>query len=69
MRKIKRHTDSVDVSEAAWKGVNNISKEMEKPKLKIEDRSINQSDDMEIERPSSLGDNKPKVFIGGPSSW
>ncbi|KAI3461130.1 hypothetical protein Pfo_017793 [Paulownia fortunei] len=75
LRKIKRHPDSVDVSEASWKGVNNISKEMEKPKMKIEDRSINQHDDMEIEihsskkDGSSLGDNKLKSFIGGPSSW
>ncbi|XP_011090135.1 exosome complex component RRP45A isoform X2 [Sesamum indicum] len=74
LRKIKRHPGSVDVSEAASRGVYNISTEMEKPKLKKEDESIKQTDDMEIEAPpsnkegSSLGDNKPKSFIGGPST-
>lgn len=59
LRKIKRHPDSVEVS--------NISKDMEKPKLNI--------DDMEIESHSSkkdgssLRDSKPKAVIGGPSSW
>ncbi|EYU31391.1 hypothetical protein MIMGU_mgv1a015877mg [Erythranthe guttata] len=46
---------------------------MEKPKIKIEDRNINQSDDMEIEIQSSKkdgsGDNKPNTSIGGPSNW
>ncbi|KAL0437198.1 UNVERIFIED_CONTAM: Exosome complex component RRP45B [Sesamum radiatum] len=75
LRKIKRHPGSVDVSKAASRGVNNISTEMEKPKLKKEDESIKKTDDMEIEAPasdkegSSLGDNKPKSFIGGPSTW
>ncbi|KAK4441440.1 Exosome complex component RRP45B [Sesamum alatum] len=74
LRKIKRHPGSVDVSEAASRGVNNISTEMEKPKMKKEDESIKQTDDMEIEalssnkEGSSLGD-KPKSFIGGPSTW
>ncbi|KAK6144060.1 hypothetical protein DH2020_020880 [Rehmannia glutinosa] len=69
-----RNKTFVLVGKAAWKGVNNLSKEMEKPKMKTEDRSINQ-DDMEIEihsskkDGSSLGDNKPKAFTGGPSSW
>ncbi|KAL0370337.1 UNVERIFIED_CONTAM: Exosome complex component RRP45B [Sesamum angustifolium] len=75
LKKIKRHPGSVDVSKAASRGVNNISTEMEKPKVKTEDESIKQTDDMEIEGPSSnkegssLGDNKPKSFIGGPSTW
>ncbi|KAH6814756.1 3'-5'-exoribonuclease family protein [Perilla frutescens var. frutescens] len=67
LKKIKRHPDSVDVS--------NISKDMEKSKLKIECTSTSQNDDMEIERhslkkdESSLRDSKPKAVIGGPSSW
>ncbi|KAL0460943.1 UNVERIFIED_CONTAM: Exosome complex component RRP45B [Sesamum latifolium] len=75
LRKIKRHPGSVDVSKAASREVNNISTEMEKSKLKKEDESIKKTDDMEIEAPSSdkegssLGDNKPKSFIGGPSTW
>lgn len=75
LRKIKRHPDSVDVGKADWKGINTKSDEMEKPKIKTEYRSINQSDDMEIETRSSkkdgssLGDNKPNIFVGGPSSW
>ncbi|KAL7084568.1 hypothetical protein ACP275_14G230900 [Erythranthe tilingii] len=73
LKKIKRHPDTVDVSKAASKGVNSISQEMEKPKIKIEDRNINQSDDMEIEIQSSKkdgsGDKKPNTSIGGPSNW
>ncbi|KAG8370991.1 hypothetical protein BUALT_Bualt13G0040700 [Buddleja alternifolia] len=77
LKKIKRNPDSVEVSQSFRKEVNNISKEMEKSKMKIEDRSVNQSDDMEIETHSSQkagstsisGDTKPKSFIGGPSSW
>lgn len=62
LKKIKRHPDSVDIS--------NVSKDMEKPKLKT-----SRSDDMEIESQtskkdeSSLRDSKPKPFIGGPSNW
>ncbi|KAL9143176.1 hypothetical protein ABFS82_14G219200 [Erythranthe guttata] len=73
LKKIKRHPDTVGVSKAASKGGNSISQEMEKPKIKIEDRNINQSDDMEIEIQSSKkdgsGDNKPNTSIGGPSNW
>ncbi|KAL8029389.1 hypothetical protein ABFX02_14G222500 [Erythranthe guttata] len=73
LKKIKRHPDTVDVSKAASKGVNSISQEMDKPKIKIEDRNLNQSDDMEIEIQSSKkdrsGDNKPNTSIGGPSNW
>ncbi|XP_057765425.1 exosome complex component RRP45A-like [Salvia miltiorrhiza] len=64
LKKIKRHPDSVD-----------ISKDMEKPELKIEKTSARQSDDMEIESHSSkkdersLRDSKHKAVIGGPSSW
>lgn len=67
LKKIKRHPDSVDIS--------NISKDMEKSKLKIECTSTSQSDDMEVESHSSkkdgssLRDSKPKAVIGGPSSW
>ncbi|GFQ05261.1 protein eceriferum 7 [Phtheirospermum japonicum] len=65
LKKIKRHPNSVDV-----KGVNNNSSK----EMKTEDKSIDQ-DDMETEidsskkDESSLGDSKPKAFIGGPSSW
>ncbi|KAL6563753.1 hypothetical protein OROGR_002712 [Orobanche gracilis] len=74
LKKIKRHPNSVDVSEAARKGVSNLTKEMEKSEMKTEDMSIKQ-DDMGIEthtskkEEGSLGDIKPKAFIGGPCSW
>ncbi|XP_073049811.1 exosome complex component RRP45A-like isoform X2 [Primulina eburnea] len=75
LRKIKRHPDPVvDVSKGARTGVRSLSIEMEKTRLKIEDRKVNRSDDMEIETHSSkkngtrLGDAKFKSFIGGPSS-
>ncbi|XP_075506261.1 exosome complex component RRP45A-like isoform X2 [Primulina tabacum] len=76
LRKIKRHPDPVvDVSKGAGMRVRSLSIEMEKTRLKIEDRKVNRSDDMEIETHSSkktgsrLGDAKFKSFIGGPSSW
>lgn len=64
LKKIKRHPDSVDIS--------NISKDMEKSKLELEK---GQSDDMEIEGHSSKKDesslrhSKHKAIISGPSSW
>ncbi|KAL8483607.1 hypothetical protein ACS0TY_026336 [Phlomoides rotata] len=67
LKKIKRHPGSIDVTD--------VPKDTQKSKLKIEDKSIKQSDDTEIGNRSSkkdgnsLGDNKPKAFIGGPSSW
>ncbi|XP_073292402.1 exosome complex component RRP45A-like isoform X3 [Primulina huaijiensis] len=54
LRKIKRHPDPVvDVSKGAGMGVRCLSMEMEKTRLKIEDRKVNRSDDMEIETHSS----------------
>lgn len=78
LRKIKRHTVSsaVDVSGPGQKGVDDLSKHhMERLKLKSEDCSVSQSNDMEIETQSSKRDknNKrdgsTKSFVGGPSSW
>ncbi|XP_075506271.1 exosome complex component RRP45A-like isoform X3 [Primulina tabacum] len=54
LRKIKRHPDPVvDVSKGAGMRVRSLSIEMEKTRLKIEDRKVNRSDDMEIETHSS----------------
>ncbi|KAL2510823.1 Protein ECERIFERUM 7 [Abeliophyllum distichum] len=78
LRKIKRHPPSavVDVIKAGQKGADNLLKEnMEKPKQEIEDTSVSQSDDMDIEtRSSNQDESKPRIdketsFIGGPSSW
>ncbi|KAL6499626.1 hypothetical protein OROGR_027536 [Orobanche gracilis] len=71
LKKIKQHPNSVDLSEAARKGVSNLTKEMGKSEMKTEDMSIKQ-DDMGIETHTSkkeescLRDIKPKAFIGGP---
>ncbi|GER46028.1 exosome complex component Rrp42 [Striga asiatica] len=73
LKKIKRHPCSVGVSQVAWKGVGNLSKEMGKPEMKTEDKSTKEDLEIEIHSSkndeSSLGDVKPKAFIGGPSSW
>ncbi|KAL6503010.1 hypothetical protein OROHE_024178 [Orobanche hederae] len=74
LKKIKRHPNSVDASEAARKGVSTLTKEMEKSEMITEDMSVKQ-DDMGVEthtskkEESSLGAIKPKAFIGGPCSW